>query len=433
MNEILSHRESEAMKGLNLLAMAYYEFQQREKAAEVLRKAIDIAPNYFVLHNNLVNVLNYMFRFDEALEAANCGVLNCPDHYEMYFNRGIAYCNLKRYAEGIEDYRRTVEMKPEHGMAHYNLGFVCCMLEKYEEGLPELEWRFKTFENIIKSEIIYSSPLWDGSNLANNEPLLVYNEQGVGELFHFARYFPLIKERAKNLVLETQENTISLMKQYKEFGLIVPKVEGPDIRPVPVHSRRVSLYSLFNIFRTIPNDVPYLKATPATRFDQFFKTSKKKVGFAYAGNPIHQNDMHRSIPIIKFKQLTKPNIQLFGLQKDVPGQRYYPDLGVIDYDKDKDKVSNINLANYIRDFSDTASIIDKLDLVISVDTSVAHLAGAMGKPVWILLPYAGDWRWGSEGDTTAWYPTARLFRQPKFRDWDSVFDRVEQELEHFTT
>lgn len=427
MNEIIRMREEEALKGMNFLASTYYEFQERDKAVEILKKAVEISPKYFVIHNNLVHILNSMFKFEEALEYANLAIQHCPDVFHMYFNRGVTLCSLKRYEEGIEDYKKTIELNPEYGMAHYNLGFSCAMIGRYDEGLPELEWRFKAFDSIVKTRCRYASPDWDGSKLNDDEILLIYNEQGVGDLFHAARYFPLIKERVKHIILESQYDAAELMTQYKELDMVVPKIEGPDIRPAPSHHKKVSVYSLFNVFKTIPNAVPYLKCPYNPHFDRWLHTSKKKIGFAYAGNPIHQNDMHRSIPIIKFKQLAKPNVQFYNFQKDA-GQRYYPDLGVIDYDKDKDQVPCIDLFPFIRNFTDTASIINKLDLVVTVDTALAHLAGAMGKPVFLLLPYAGDWRWGSCGETTPWYPSMRLFRQGSFRNWDEVFFQVQKEI-----
>jgi hypothetical protein len=271
---------------------------------------------------------------------------------------------------------------------------------------------------------VFDVPRWTGAEPLAGKTVLSHAEQGFGDTIQFIRYAPLVAARGARVIVEAP-------KSLKGLVLAVEGVSGVFARgePAPACDLHCPLMSLPLVFgttlETVPSKAPYLEA-PMDRVAVWRERLPQKplrVGMAWTGNPTHRNDRHRSIALERIAALSSdPDIQFIGIQKDIrendaKALHNYPGV--------------VSLGAQLQDFSDTAAVISLLDLVISVDTSVAHLAGALGKPVWIMLPYSGDWRWMLEGETSPWYPTARLFRQPAPGDWDSVLERVRCELSFF--
>lgn len=269
------------------------------------------------------------------------------------------------------------------------------------------------------------APRWDGSRL-HGRTILISEEQGHGDTIQFLRYLPLVRERAGNcrILLDCPPLLCRLLKQNNALGAEVLERDQPAAA-APRFDRQIPFLDLpFAVRRwePVPVSEPYLHAPPAARAfwrDKLSATSGFRVGVAWAGNPKHPNDLRRSMPAEKlFPLLGISGAAIHSLQILPQGgpPKSLLDAGLID------------LAASITDFADTAAVISELDLVITVDTAVAHLAGALGRPVWTLLPFVPEWRWGLHREDTPWYPTMRLFRQPAPGDWDAVIHRVFEEL-----
>ena len=292
-------------------------------------------------------------------------------------------------------------------------------LGDFDAGWREYEWRWKTAAFAGKRRQ-FRAPLWLGDAPLSGKTILLHAEQGFGDTIQFIRYAPLLAGRGAKVICEVQGELRSLLSQFEDIDVIA---EGG---PLPRYELHCPLLSLPLAFATkpgtIPATVPYL-AAPAERLAHWrdrLPQSGLRAGFVWSGSSSHKNDLNRSIPLARLAALFKdPPLRCFSLQTelrdtDAEAMRGLPNL--------------VHLGGEIRDFADTAAVISLFDVVISVDTAVAHLAGALGKPVLILLPHAADFRWMRNRDDTPWYPTAKLLRQPAFGDWDSVIARLSDEL-----
>jgi hypothetical protein len=290
------------------------------------------------------------------------------------------------------------------------------MQGRYARGWAEHEWRWQ-YRSFPASPRHTDSPSWRGDALAGRR-LLTWAEQGLGDTLQFVRYTRLLAQRGANVVLEVQPELLRLMRES------LPEVEvvarGTVPRRFDLQAPLLSLPHLLDTrVETIPADVPYLHAQPervaawAQRLGE--PDGRLRVGLAWAGSPSFQNDRQRSLPVRHLAHLAEiPGVEWFSLQKN-PAEP--PPLELSDWTTE------------LVDFADTAALMMHLDLVISVDTAVAHLAGALARPVWVLLPHPPDWRWFLDRTDSPWYPTARLFRQPRSADWSTVMHDLTAELE----
>jgi hypothetical protein len=309
-------------------------------------------------------------------------------------------------------------VNPDFADAHWNLSFALLLAGNYEEGWQEYEWIWR----LKKPMHTLPQPVWDGADIKGKR-ILLYAEQGFGDVIQFVRYAPMVAEKGAEVIVGCQKELKSLLKSLPGVSAVVAFGEA-----LPHYDFQCPLPSLPRIFHTtlenMPSSVPYLHAdfgSIAKWRDRLQNdTYSLNIGLTWAGSPGHLNDRNRSCPIDLFVPITRiDGVRLFSLQKDIPKQwtgSSLSEMDIIDYTGD------------MEDFSDTAGIIMNLDLVITVDTVVAHLAGALGKPVWTLLPYSPDWRWMLNREDSPWYPTMRLFRQPSPGDWISVISKVHYEL-----
>lgn len=395
-----------------------------DEAVEKYSKALCLKPDFAEAFNNLSDTYRVLGRFNEAVELCKKAIELKPDFKYAYVNLGNIYLDQGDFSSSIEQYERAIEIIPDYADAHFNLGLVLLMKGELEKGWKEYGWRFKSSE--IAGQIGYRDlgiPEWDGSPL-EGRTILIKSEQGMGDQIQFARYIPLVKKMGGKIAFECHRELIPLFNEYEGIDVLIEKPfdkETPDIPDVAV--QLLNLPSIFNTTAdTIIADVPYLKAESGkvNEWKSRLNSALLKVGIVWAGNSNHKNDRNRSCKIDDFTMLLSiPGVELLSLQK---GNVREEDIQKLSDMKIRD------LSNELNDFSDTASIIENLDLVITVDTSVAHLAGAMGKPVWTLLPYIPDWRWMLDGDDTPWYPTMKLYRQKKHGDWEDVFNRVASDL-----
>ena len=409
---------AEAHNGLGVVLL-----RQDEPGAALacFERALAIKPDNAEARNNLGSALRNLNRPSEAVECYDRALALKPDYLEALNNRGNALQALNRNAEAMASFDKALAINPDYDEAHWNRSCLRLLSGDFEPGWKEYEWRWRT-RAAAPWRRDFAQPLWLGGEPLAERTILLHDEQGFGDAIQFVRYLPLVATMASKVILEVQPPLKALLSGIEGASLIVGR--GEDL---PAFDFRCPLLSLPLAFKTrldtIPATVPYLSASE----DRIIKwkqrlppSGKRRIGIAWAGNPAFNGDRTRSIGLPRLSPLLSvAGVELYSIQRDLR-------------DGDRDILRRhpqvVQLGDAMEDFDDTAAIISLLDLVISSDTSVVHLAGAMGKPVWILLQYAADWRWLMGRDDSPWYPTARLFRQPAIDDWESVVARVMQEL-----
>jgi len=324
--------------------------------------------------------------------------------------------------EAIAADRQAIAINPNFAEGHFNLGIALLECGDFEQGWPEYEWRQKCSE-FNASFRRFSQPLWSGEEF-RGRTILLHAEQGLGDTIQFIRYLPMLVRRGGRVLVEVQPALMGLLRQMRGVHQWIPRGE-----PLPGFDVQCPLLSLPRLFattvRTIPADVPYLLADPALveSWRQNLSTNVPgiKVGLAWAGNPEHKRDAMRSISLDRLAPLASVRGATFiSLQKGG---------SALQSDQPPEGLRLVNFSAELHDFADTAALMANLDVVIAVDTAIAHLAGAMGKPVWTLLPFAPDWRWLVDRKDSPWYPSMRLFRQPRIGDWGTVIGSVAGRLE----
>jgi Flp pilus assembly protein TadD len=397
----------------NNLGIALAAQGKLEEAVASYEAALRLKPDYAEGHNNLGAALGPLGRL-EAAEASYRKALQLkPDYAEAHNNLGVALSAQARLDQAVASYREAIRHKPDYAEAHYHIGMAFLLMGHYERGWPAYEWRVKCKHTALPS---LPEPLWDGSPL-DGKTILLHTEQGLGDTLQFIRFVPLVKARGGTIVVMCPESLGRLVRTCPGIDRLVT---GSELPPFDVHAPLLSLPGILGTtLATLPADVPYLFPDPALveRLRQQLASSAAfKVGIAWQGNPQHPNDRNRSLPLACFEPLSRvEGVQLVSLQKG-PGTEQ---LGAV-----AGRFPVTDLGSGCDDFMDTAAIVKNLDFVISADTAIAHLAGALAVPVWVAIPFAPDWRWLLHRDDSPWYPTMRLFRQKAWGDWNDVFARI---------
>jgi tetratricopeptide (TPR) repeat protein len=405
-------------EALSNLGVALYERKEYAEAAACHRRAIELNPAFALAHSNLGNALHAQKRFDEAAEAYRRAIALAPDFADAWSNLGTTLHHAGAYNDGIAALRHAIALAPDHANARSGLGILLLMRGDFAEGFEEYEWRLRSSE--VKGRRFPNRP-WRGESLAGRR-IYVQAEQGFGDTLQFARYLPLLHARAGGVSLRLHQELVTLMRE----SLPDIDVLGGRDAPATTPDCECALLSLPHLFKTrletIPACVPYLRPPKdvAVRWRQRLGTMQGlKVGVVWAGNPEHANDMRRSLAFATLAPvLAVPGVSFVSLQV---GPR------TADAVRADNKIAE--LPSSLEDFADTAGAVAALDLVLSVDTATAHLAGAMGKPTWVLLPWVSDWRWLIGREDNPWYPTMRLFRQRAGEAWADVMARVAAELD----
>jgi tetratricopeptide (TPR) repeat protein len=347
-----------------------------------------------------------------------------PDYAEAFNNRGNALQALKRLDEALASYDKALAFKPDYAEAHWNEALLRLLTGDFSRGWAKYEWRWRN-ESLALSTRNFSQPLWLGAAAIDGKTILLHSEQGFGDTIQFCRYVPLLAARGARVILEVPRSLQELMTNLAGATQVISK--GDSLPDFDVQCPFLSLPLAFATrLETIPSATPYLRAPVQALKNWQARLGPKarpRIGLAWSGRPTHKNDQNRSISLRSLLALLDIEATFVSLQKDVRTD----DAAVL---KERDDI--LDFGDALKDFSDTAALISHLDLVISVDTSVAHLAGALAKPVWVLLPFLPDWRWLLDRDDSPWYPTARLFRQDNTRAWDDVIVRVHEALRDFT-
>lgn len=401
------------------LGIAFYDKGNYAAAIDCGRRAVELGPGVAQTHSNLGNAYRAVHRLEESIAAHERALALQPDFVDAWANMGSALHLIGRLDDAVAAFRRALALDPQHGNAHHGLSIITLLRGDLATGWQEYEWRWRSTE--VPPRRLAGSE-WQGEPLEGRR-LMIHAEQGFGDVLHFCRYLPHFRERIGRAILLVPRPLHALLAEtYPWLDVIYP---GERPAP-PVYQHYCALMSLprlhGTVLETIPNEVPYLEIPSAARTRWAARLADARalrVGIVWAGNPKHVNDLNRSLPIDALAPILA-----------VPGVRFYS-LQVGGRERDLGRVARgaiTDLAPDLTDFVETAAAIASLDLVIAVDTSVGHLAGALGKPVWLLLPWLPDWRWLLDRTDSPWYPTMRLYRQPVRHDWATVLQQVSGDL-----
>ncbi len=390
-----------------------------DEAIQFYEKAIELNPNIYLAFYNLGNAYKKMNNFELAIQNYSSAVKIKNNFADAYYNLGVVYEQLFNFNEAEKYYEMAINSEPNHVYSHWNKSLLLLLRRDFNNGFREYEWRLLREESVKRNFLkprLYNQDIY-------NKKIYVYSEQGLGDAIQFIRFLPLLKNKGCFIIFEADPQLISLFSHLSFIDLLIPRKNLDE--PIIDYDYYIPLLSLPFLlkpdFESHQDDKSYLQpdSKKVELWHERIISNKIKVGIVWAGNRYHQGDKKRSIPLKDFKFLSQVNdIELFSLQKGESSN----ELLQIDF-----PVSEI-LSNEINDFADTAAAIVNLDLLITVDTSAAHLSGALGKKTWLLLPFFPDWRWQLNRNDSPWYPSMKLFRQSEPDDWSNVFRTVANEL-----
>jgi tetratricopeptide (TPR) repeat protein len=400
---------------LNNLGVALCRQDRLEDAAAAHRKALVLRPKYPEAHANLGHVLRLLGRLDEALHHCDQACSLQPACGKAHNNRGLVHRDLGDQQAALTCFQRAIALDPEHAEARFNRGLAWLTQGDFARGWPEYEWRWRARGQRPRALPV---PQWDGSPL-QGRGILLHTEQGLGDTLQFVRYAALVQKRGGRVILEAPRELIGILTDCPGIDHLV--VAGTRLPDFAVHCPLLSLPGILQTrLDNIPATIPYLAANRrriARWKDRLQAIRGFRIGIAWRGNVAYADDRRRSLSLDYFAPLTRvPGVQVVSLQKG-RGSEQIKQLGLSIHELP-------GLDDDGNAFMDTAAVITLVDLVISSDTAVAHLAGALGLPTWLALPYAADWRWLRGRDDSPWYPIMRLFRQERPGDWPGVFSRV---------
>jgi tetratricopeptide (TPR) repeat protein len=420
--------EPESADGLNGLGLTMTELGRSGEGTVCIKQAIRLRPAMAEAHNNLGLALADLGRYPEAEAEYEQAIRLDPKYIEAHTNLGTAYSQQGRFQEAIASYQVALWLKPDAVSTHWNRSLAWLSQGNYEQGWPEYEWRWRRTKSSMRP---FQQPAWDGSDLAG-KTILLWSEQGLGDTLQFIRYATLIQQKGARVIAQVPPPLHLALANCPGIDMLLP--EGADLPAFDVQIPLMSLpFRCGTTLATVPNRVPYLvpdQARTARWKQDLSGIPGLKIGIAWQGNPHHQWDRHRSIPLTVFAPLAKlPGISLLSLQRGPGAEQVVEARG---------RFPVIELERLVKAESDAAAwaeaaaIMANLDLVLSVDTATVHLAGAMGVRTWLAVAALSDWRWMTECDDSPWYPTLRLFRQRRHGDWAEVFARIAAEFRSFS-
>lgn len=427
--------ETCVLNNLNVLAMLYAQHLDKpELSVKCLKLACEIDKGNYSIRNNLAHTLNEMEQFPEAyIESLKSIKISPPDLVGPLINCAVIANNCRKTDEAINHYRRCLEIE-DALMTRYNLA--CCLLYNgnYEEGLKHYEARLGAFDITRNFENRIPHQRWTGEDL-KNKTILIYSEQGIGDLFMFSRYIPDVVKMAEKVILECQECTCELMEiNFPQINVVGrPNL---DMQPPPQADFAISICSLpyllgYNSIDKISGKT-YLKPGNHRVPRSLSKTGKLKVGLCWAGNLDHAHDYLRTCPVKNLVPLKEVDVEYFCLQKDTHPVRLWKKKHAFPH-KGMESIPMTDITPFMKNFANTAACLQKMDLIITIDSAIAHLAGAMGVPVWMYIPTISDWRWLKHlPDTSIWYDSMRIYRQSSLYNWSEVIDRIKGDLISFS-
>ncbi len=424
-HQVGQHEESAALIGQAIarnptdpsyhsnLALACRALGRTGDAVAALETAHGLAPGHVEIMVNLGSLHGLDGRIDTAMALFRRALDLEPDYAEAHFNLGTGLTRLGRHREAVPKSRRCLDLAPDHAEAHFNLAGSLLLQGDFAAGWAEYEWRWRR-GGIVGDSALLAHPEWDGGAL-HGRTVLLHAEQGLGDTIQFTRYAPLVAARGGRVMVQCQAGLEGLIGGVDGVSEVCVRGDSP-----PAFDVQAPLLSLPRIFGTggdsIPAQTPYLPVPDGAEIAM--PGDGLKVGIVWAGSPGHENDRNRSCALAAFAPLLAVSgVSFYSLQ-----------VGERSADLEHAPGAIHDLAPRLTDFGATARAVAGLDLVVAVDTSVAHLAGALAKPVWVLLPFVPDWRWMLERGDSPWYPTMRLFRQQSPGDWKPVIEHLAREL-----
>ncbi|MCC7017241.1 MAG: tetratricopeptide repeat protein [Rhodospirillales bacterium] len=396
------------------------DLKRPDEALESFDKALELNAHDADVYNNRGVALKQLKRLDEALVSYDKALALNPHDADAYNNRGNVLTDLKRLDEALASYDKALSFKPDYAEAYWNKSLLLILMGRYLEGWELYEWRLQN-ESTKNNYHSFPKLIWRGRESIQNKKLLIHAEQGSGDVIQFCRYLPQVRSLGAEIIFEVPKSLMSFVSTLNCPMTVVAK--GAALPDFDAYCPIMSLPYVFKTrVETIPTRIPYLFADQDKV--QFFRKklgarTKPRVGLVWSGAAGNRGDADRSIRLKELLPLLDLPIEWYSLQNEI---RQY-DLEIL---KQQPKIQQYH--DDLKDFSDISAFIECLDFVVSVDTSFVHVAGAIGKPVWVLLPFIPDCRWLLGREDSPWYPTARLFRQPDIGDWRSVIAQVAETL-----
>lgn len=410
--------KSEVPDAFNNLGVSQLALRQFEDAISSFKEALKLNPNNPEILNNLGFSLFKINKFPESIDCYTQAISLNRVYADAYSNRGLSYQAIHKTNEALSDYEECIKLDPNHANGYWNKSLLKLLIGDFDEGWALYEWRWKSFaKNAVR---YFSKPLWLGQTSIKNKTILIYPEQGYGDFIQFFRYIPLLKNLGAEIIIEARPAIVELISStHPELNILEPgnKLQRFDYQ-CPIMSLPLALK---NHFGGIPSLTPYISVRKEKIRQWSYDLGEKtitRIGLAWSGSLEHQNDHNRSLSLEELSPILSLPFEFHSLQKEYRSN----DLEILKQLPIKTHTEKL------KNFSDTAALIESLDLIISVDTSVAHLAGSLNKKVWIMLPSNPDWRWMLNRSDSLWYPSAKLFRQNKNGDWNNVVKEIADEL-----
>ncbi|NTW52421.1 MAG: tetratricopeptide repeat protein [Chlorobiaceae bacterium] len=400
--------------------VALKELKRIDDALESYHNAIAIKPDYYEAYYNRGNALQEAKQFVGALESFRKAIAIKPDYHEAYSNLGILFEELKQLDQALGCFDKAIAIKPDYTNAYWNKSLTLLLGGNFRAGWELYEWRWIN-DQFISPRREFIQPLWLGKLPIDGKTILLHSEQGLGDTLQLCRYIPMVAALGARVIFEVEESLIGLLNDLPGISEAVAK--GAVLPDFDYHCPLLSLPLAFRTdLETIPGSRKYLNSDPLKVAQWSRRLGEKKrarAGLVWSGNARHTKDHNRSIPLSTMIGRLPEGFTYVCLQKEVR------EIDRVTLESNPDI---LHFGDELNDFTDTAALCDLMDLVISVDTSVAHLNGALGNPTWVLLPYSPDWRWMLDRNDSPWYPSMRLFRQPGPDDWESVFMELNSAL-----
>ena len=410
-------------EGYNNRGVILAEMKRHAEALANYDRALSLVPDYIDAIYNRGNALHELGRYDEALTCYDRVLQARPNDGNALNNRGKALKELNRYDEALACSARALAALPDNIVAHCNEASMRLLIGDLPRGFAEYEWRWKKAD-MAPAKREFPQLLWLGAEDIAGKTILLHGEQGFGDAIQFCRYVPLVAARGARVILEVRPPLVALMKSLAGPSVVIAK--GDPLPEFDVHCPLLSLpLAMGTTLETIPAQVPYLSARPDVSAEwggRLGGKTRPRIGLCWSGNATHERDRERSMRLADYLPLLDLDATFVSLHQEVRPE----DAAVL-----SSRPDILHFGEALKDFTDTAALIGQLDLVISVDTSVAHLAGALAKPTWVMITYVPEWRWLLTREDSPWYPTVRLFRQNEGRAWESVVARLRAALGDF--
>lgn len=414
------------------LGIALHDQKHYTQSVAAYHKALEFNPRFPIALNNLGNSLRYLGRIDEADAAFQKALDIDPKYFNAYRNRGTLHAWSGRIDRAFQHYFEAMQLNPNDSELHRNLGVIHLLQGNFKEGWREYRYRWQCNDAIQHR---YTQPKWTGQDL-KGKTLLLYSEQGLGDTIHFVRLAETVKQLGARTIVHIQAPLLAILQSCKGIDFLIPNTLRVD-EPFDYHCSLLDVADVLCMgdskdpgTTSIPARVPYIHAPQNLvefwrgTLNKALPKSRLRVGIVWQGNPDHQADLYRSVPLNALKPLADVDgVQLISLQRGKGTEQLRTWNGnkvIYCLPEDIDQSSGA--------FMDTAAILNHLDVIVTSDTSMAHLAGAMGRPTSVMLSYTPDWRWMQQRTDSPWYPTAKLYRQPKIGDWDSVVRAIGHDL-----